>query len=908
MKSPPKHTSPYLPVKPLAKKISPKKVEIDPIQALLHDYIKSLPLDAPSPFKVAIFDENPSQKRGLVVKSVPIHEVDEKGHDHKWTEEGLVLEEPKRYRARCVITREHKIELQQGSTIEGICAVWTRKYPQGWQGLCQTNDGKIVEIKSADSNMKELENPVWVYAAAATVVIDGKETRVQCVVLGKIVEVEGISYDLEPGWEDVVNALRQEAATLERKLSWPQEATFPAPSMDSNVPAQLEDYVDEHLAVEQQLISQMVANNQPPANPHTPPQTQEHHAEAILNIPNQHEDCHRELASEQRPNSQMSENRNPSFGIRKSSPPLHNAILSLKARGDLPATTASGSNPLEDRSNGLATPTVKAPNAQQHLKRPPTKQWEEPTLSSQHGSFLGEGRPKTVLENYQPGVKYSSASHRAVVVEEAIYKNGKDCTMVEPKTPVVGKRGRPKKGDTASEKGNPSSVTTKTPRKRKQDNDEESSSAKPAKTPRKRKQENRKGSSTATPAKTPRKRKQGADEPSAPSERPRPAVTKAATPISPSNDNMSFTDESQSSRSVSNVGLTPASQSCSLANIGFPPAPQEAMSDIRIIAQDYRRRREQQDRPRQSFIQQQFPGAHGGQPHGFQFSRPRSNSQMNQPPITATEFADDQTVPQQFQLGQEQFQGPPVDFAYAHQIHQIQQARQAQRMQLQAHQFPYGYNALGFPHQFQQFEQNQGNLAPMMHNDALARAQAQYQTQVGTMNGFDMSGLWQQQQNYGFGQQMGADANFAIGYGNFPGYQPNIQPNPRQPGRGQSNANHLGYPPHQPAHRRSGASQSDLSGIPNQQLGRASSMQRQQMQRPAPDVPSIFDERQIQGVQAESASQRRDLLNFIERNDPEYIQQIYPNWHIEQGQGQPATSSPSQRDDSIDPSLYESSN
>jgi hypothetical protein len=126
MKSPPKHTSPYLPVKPLAKKISPKKVEIDPIQALLHDYIKSLPLDAPSPFKVAIFDENPSQKRGLVVKSVPIHEVDEKGHDHKWTEEGLVLEEPKRYRARCVITREHKIELQQGSTIEGICAVWTR--------------------------------------------------------------------------------------------------------------------------------------------------------------------------------------------------------------------------------------------------------------------------------------------------------------------------------------------------------------------------------------------------------------------------------------------------------------------------------------------------------------------------------------------------------------------------------------------------------------------------------------------------------------------------------------------------------------------------------------------------------------------------------------------------------------
>jgi hypothetical protein len=906
MKSPPKHTSPYLPVKPPAKKISRKKVEIDPIQALLHDYIKSLPLDAPSPFKVAIFDENQSQKRGLVVKSVPIHEVDEKGHDHKWTEEGLVLEEPKRYRARCVITREHKIELQQGSTIEGICAVWTRKYPQGWLGLCQTNDGKIVEIKSADSNMKELENPVWVYAAAATVVIDGKETRVQCVVLEKIVEVEGISYDLEPGWEDVVNALRQEAATLERKLGWPQEAAFPAPSMDSNVPAQLEGYVDEQLAVGQQLISQMLANYQPPANLHIPPQTQEHCAEATLNIPNQHEDCHRELASEQRPNSQIPENRSPSFRTRKISPPLHNAILSRKARRDLPATPVSGSNPLEDRSNGLATPTVKVPNAQQqHLKRPPTKQWEESTLSSQHGSLLGEGKPKRVLENYQPVVEYSSASHGAVVVEEAIHKNGEDSIIVEPKTPVIGKRGRAKKGDTASEKGNPSSIKTKTPRKRKQDNGDESSSAKPAKTPRKRKQENGEVPSTATPAKTPRKRKQVVDEASAPSERPRPAVTKAATPRSPLNDNMSFTDESQSSRSVSNVGPTPESQSPSLANIGFPPAPQEAMSDIRIMAQDYRRRREQQDRPRQPFIPQQFPGAHGGQPHGFQSSRPRSNSRMNQPPITATEFADDQTVPQQFQLEQEQFQGPPVDFAYAQ---QIQQARQAQRMQLQAHQFPYGYNALGFPHQFQQFEQNQGNLAAMMHNDALARAQAQYQTQVGTMNGFDMSGLWQQQQNYGFGQQMGADANFAIGYGNFPGYQPNIQPNPCQLGRGQSNANQLGYPPQQPTHRRSGASQSDLPDIPHQQLGRASSMQRQQMQRPAPDVPSTFGETPIQGVQAQSASQRRDLLDFIEKNDPEYIHQVYPNWYIGQEQGQPATSSPSQRDDSIDPSLYESSN
>jgi hypothetical protein len=234
-------------------------------------------------------------------------------------------------------------------------------------------------------------------------------------------------------------------------------------------------------------------------------------------------------------------------------------------------------------------------------------------------------------------------------------------------------------------------------------------------------------------------------------------------------------------------------------------------------------------------------------------------------------------------------------------------------MQLQANQFPYGYNASSFPHQFQQFEQNQGNFAAMMHNDALAcaQAQAQYQAQVAAMNGFDMSGLWQQQQqNYGFGQQMGADANFAVSYANFPGYQPHIQPNPRQPGRGQSNVNQLGYPPHQPAHRPLGASQSDLPDIPNQQRGRPSTMQRQQMQRTAPVVPSNFGETQTHGLQAPSVSQRRDLLNFIERNDPEYIQQMYPNWYLGQGQGQgqPTASPPSQRDDSIDPSLYESSN
>ena len=420
MKSPPKHTSPYLPFKPPAGIVSHKKVEIDLVQALLHDYIKSLPLDAPSPFKVAIFDENQSQQRGLVVKSVPIHEIDEKGHKHRWTEEGLVLEEPQRYKARCLITREHKIELPQGSIISGVCMVWTRKYPQGWEGLCQTNGGKIVEIKSAGSNMKELKNPVWAYAAAATVVIDGKETRVQCVVSRKIIEVQGISYDVEPGWEDVVNALRYEAATLERKWGWPQEATFPAPAMNSNLSTQLKDYVDEELDVEQQLISQMLANTQPGANPHTSPPTK-----ATLNSPNQLEDLHQgEPVNEQRLYAQIAENRNSSSVIRSISPRLYNKRLFTSYR----------SNSLEDRANRLVVPTVKVPNFRsQRLNRSPPEQGEIPTLSSQHRSAVGEGKSETILENYQLGGDHSSASNDALVVEEETQRDTKDITVVESK-------------------------------------------------------------------------------------------------------------------------------------------------------------------------------------------------------------------------------------------------------------------------------------------------------------------------------------------------------------------------------------------------------------------------------------------------------------------------------------------
>jgi hypothetical protein len=82
--------------------------------------------------------------------------------------------------------------------------------------------------------------------------------------------------------------------------------------------------------------------------------------------------------------------------------------------------------------------------------------------------------------------------------------------------------------------------------------------------------------------------------------------------------------------------------------------------------------------------------------------------------------------------------------------------------------------------------------------------------------------------------------------------------------------------------------------MPNQQLGRASGMLRQQA---PPVVPSNFGETPTQ--QASPSGQSGDFLNYISSNDPAYTQHMYHN--REMGQRQPA---PSPKEENIDPSLY----
>jgi hypothetical protein len=541
-----------------------------------------------------------------------------------------------------------------------------------------------------------------------------------------------------------------------------------------------------------------------------------------------------------------------------------------ETQGDLSQTVGALMNAPQEFSNHIVTPTVKVPNTQQPRKLPPTRQWEVAALPSQPEPAAAEGRAKSILETTRPSLKHSSASQGTVVVDEAIREEGKDSIVVESKPSVKGKRGRAKKANVTVEKGESSIVKAKTPRKRKQDNGE--------------------GSSGTTPAKTPRKRKQRADEPPAASKRPRSAVKKTATPISPPNDNMSFPDESQSSHSVSNVGLTPASQSSSVANFGFPPAPQEAMSEILSLAQDYSTRQEQQERFQQT-PPQQFQGSRGAPPQEFESSIRRPNSEMNQTQFLTPGFGEDRGAPRQLrQPEQVQFQGDPVDSVYAQYLQQQAQLRQ---LQFSGNPYAFGYNTLGYQHHFPPSERARRNMAAMMHNEALARAQqAAYQTLA--MGGYDMSAMVQpQQQNHNFGPQMVANANFAIDYASFSGYPPNIQAEPRRPGRGQSNVGRHGYHAYQTA-RPSDPGRSNNSAMPNQQLGRASGMLRQQA---PPVVPSNFGETPTQ--QASPSGQSGDLLNYISSNDPAYTQHMYHN--REMGQRQPA---PSPKEENIDPSLY----
>lgn len=106
---------------------------------ILHKFIDELPADSPSPFKTEIFAAT----------------------DRRWIDIDGAYEVPHKFRAHCVVNATIKVTLgPQGSqTMEGRCAVWTKKYP--------SNPARV----SYDAN-GNLQNVVWAYLAVATCLDD----------------------------------------------------------------------------------------------------------------------------------------------------------------------------------------------------------------------------------------------------------------------------------------------------------------------------------------------------------------------------------------------------------------------------------------------------------------------------------------------------------------------------------------------------------------------------------------------------------------------------------------------------------------------------------------------------------------------------------------------------------------
>jgi hypothetical protein len=109
---------------------------------ILRKFVEELP-DSPSPFKVDIFVESPAQARKLIERPVTFKG---EGTNARWVEKCLVLAEPEKYRAHCVMAATIKVDVDMEGTAqaEGDCSVWTRKYPSGWEGVMKNEKGELV--------------------------------------------------------------------------------------------------------------------------------------------------------------------------------------------------------------------------------------------------------------------------------------------------------------------------------------------------------------------------------------------------------------------------------------------------------------------------------------------------------------------------------------------------------------------------------------------------------------------------------------------------------------------------------------------------------------------------------------------------------------------------------------------
>ncbi|PMD47756.1 hypothetical protein L207DRAFT_523118 [Hyaloscypha variabilis F] len=165
---------------------------------LLRDFINDLPLGSPTPFKSELFVESPEQKRKWVQRPVTTRE----GAAKMPVEVALVYDEAPKHRANCILRCSRPFPQGQ-HTNEALLSIWTRKYPAGWQGLYK-NAGELVNFDEPQGTV------VWLFSVAAVVEIDGVETSLECGIPKKVLEFSGMSFELEPAWEDVVHVLKEE--------------------------------------------------------------------------------------------------------------------------------------------------------------------------------------------------------------------------------------------------------------------------------------------------------------------------------------------------------------------------------------------------------------------------------------------------------------------------------------------------------------------------------------------------------------------------------------------------------------------------------------------------------------------------------------------------------------------------
>jgi hypothetical protein len=247
---------------------------------LLHDFINNLPTRSPSPFKVDIFVESPEQKRKLVEGSVFLkerNEYDENGVLMRHVENSMVYDKPPEYRAHCVLVGSSKIKGQSGQApVDVPCSVWTRKYPVGWDGIHLNEAGELVNYEY----QQRKRNIVWAYSAAACVILKGAETSIECVVPEKVVEFNDVQIDLEPGWEDVVYALRDQCLRLvqgdvtinRRQISGKEYSfsRFPHPQQLLS-PQVLPPQMSPQHALQQPVIPQQIYRKQQTIETQPPP-------------------------------------------------------------------------------------------------------------------------------------------------------------------------------------------------------------------------------------------------------------------------------------------------------------------------------------------------------------------------------------------------------------------------------------------------------------------------------------------------------------------------------------------------------------------------------------------------------------------------------------------------------------